>query len=260
MNPNEMTLVSNNRPAKAQVGKALKISSLGGTDSGGHLYTRILDPDNPDHGYDELYARFYIRFPSGHGSYHHTTFIIGGYNPSTLWPLGGAGLRPTGDDRVTIQYEPMQNMQMELYNYWMGMHDANGGYWGNTLISDPDNIAPLNQWICVEYRVKMNPTLSAPDGELALWQNDQLIHEYKQGTPLGFWVWGSFFPTPMIDPPYVNTPGTTPFEGLQWRSSADLNLNFINIQHYVTDDPDGFVNSVMFSSIVVAKQRVGCIQ
>jgi hypothetical protein len=66
--------------------------------------------------------------------------------------------------------------------------------------------------------------------------------------------------SPYYDLDYMTGPGTTPFEGFQWRNNSNLRINFVNLGHYVTGDPDGYQGSVMFDQVVLATSRVGCIQ
>ncbi|MBI5326389.1 MAG: hypothetical protein HZB41_14140 [Ignavibacteriae bacterium] len=81
--------------APASKGKqSLMMTSIIGHNTGGYLY-KMFEP-----GYDTLYYRFYVKFaPTCHPVHHfvHT----GGYNPPTKWPLGGAGIKPNGNERFT---------------------------------------------------------------------------------------------------------------------------------------------------------------
>jgi hypothetical protein len=55
--------------------------------TGGHLYARLKK------GVDRVFARFYVKFPQDADYIHHFVHM-GGYNPPTNWPQGGAGDRP----------------------------------------------------------------------------------------------------------------------------------------------------------------------
>src|SRR5256885_1186371 len=81
-------------------GSGCGLCDVGGKGNGGHLY-RHLKP-----GYEKLYARFYVKFDPDCAPIHHFGTSIGGYNPPTPWPQGGAGLRPGGDKTFTLGIEP----------------------------------------------------------------------------------------------------------------------------------------------------------
>jgi len=86
-------------PAASAGKKSLLMSHVGGKGTGGHLYRRLLP------GYEQLYVRFYVKFARDCYPIHHFVHV-GGYNPSTPWPQGGAGIRPAGDARFTTGIEP----------------------------------------------------------------------------------------------------------------------------------------------------------
>ena len=144
--------------------RALEMTSIGGQNTGGHLYRRLTA------GHDELYLRYYVKYASG-GSYHHCGGYIGGYNPPTNWPQGGAGIRPTGDDRFSIGAEPVESsLRFDFYVYWMRMRGSPGGqFWGNDFIQDDGLRVVADQWMAVEIMVKMNDPVHGYSGELALW-------------------------------------------------------------------------------------------
>ena len=71
--------------------------------------------------------RFYVKFPDPAGYVHHFVHL-GGYDPSTRWPQGGAGERPRGDERVTVGIEPFGRNgtrpppgEWNFYAYWHEM-------------------------------------------------------------------------------------------------------------------------------------------
>jgi len=239
-----MSLSSDVPPASGGT-RSLLMTSVGGTNSGGLLY-KNLGP-----GYDQVYLRYYIKYAAA-GTYHHTGGWLGGYNPPTDWPQGGAGEKPSGSDRFSIGPEPTASaLQFDLYTYWMEMRVSpdNVNYWGNTFLHDPNVIAKTDQWVCVEVMVKMNSPLSERNGELALWIDGTQIIYLRQGSPLGNWVFNMFTPSP----------AGTPFEGFRWRANDLLKLNWIWLQHYTTGDPSGFVGKVWWDHVVLAKKYIGPI-
>jgi len=237
--------LSSDVPAASGGARSLLMTSVGGTNDGGHLYKNL------GAGYDQLYLRYYIKYASS-GTYHHTGGWLGGYNPPTDWPQGGAGEKPTGSDRFSIGPEPVDSaLGFDLYTYWMEMRVSPDGvnYWGNTFIHDPSVVVKTNQWMCVEVMVQMNSPLSGRNGELALWIDGKQVIDLRQGSPLGNWVFNLFTPSP----------AGTPFDGFRWRAIDLLKLNWIWLQHYTTGDPPGFVGKVWWDHVVLANKYIGPI-
>jgi hypothetical protein len=79
--------------------RCLQMTATLGENTGGHLYKRL------PRGVDTVFARFYVKFAPDADYLHHFVHL-GGYNPPTDYPQGGAGERPRGDDRVTAGIEP----------------------------------------------------------------------------------------------------------------------------------------------------------
>jgi hypothetical protein len=230
--------------------RSLLMAHTGGQGTGGHFYRRLLP------GYDQLYLRFYVKFDANTYDIHHFVHM-GGYNPSTPWPQGGAGERPDGTDRFTTGVEPFgPAWRWDFYTYWMHMRGNPGdnNYWGNDFINDANLQVVRDEWICVELMMKMNDPLTAYNGEQALWINGQpwtkdgqIVSHLGPGFPNGSWVWDNFIPDP----------GGSPFEGYQWRTTSGLNLNFIWLLLYITDAPAGHVSQVWFDNVVVARSYIG---
>jgi hypothetical protein len=225
--------------------QGLQMTAVMGQDTGGHLY-KLLAP-----GYDRLYARFYLRFPPDHHPVHHFVHM-GGYNPPTPWPQGGAGERPNGDERFTSGIEPLgAAWNWDFYSYWMHMRGNPGGpeFWGNIFNPDPPVPVVRGEWICVELMMAVNNPPDSYNGEQAFWINGELGHHLGEGFPNGYWVWDKFYPDP-------NEP---PFEGFQWRMDSDLRLNFLWLLYYMTDGPGGQTDTVVFDDLVVATEYIGPI-
>ena len=108
-------------PALSPGNRSLRLEAGGSMGSATDAYTRL-----PGDGYERLFLRYYARHEDA--SYHHTGVWIGGYNPLTAWPQGGAGSRPNGNDRITIAIEPMGavsgGLRLDFYNYWMRMRSC----------------------------------------------------------------------------------------------------------------------------------------
>jgi hypothetical protein len=228
---------------------SLLMSHVGGQSTGGHLYRRLLP------GYDKLHVRFYVKFDPDCGPIHHFVHL-GGYNPPTAWPQGGAGIRPAGNERFTTGVEPYGDQwRWDFYSYWMGMRSSpDGASWGHDFINDPALRVERGRWVCVELMMKMNEPVTASDGAQALWidgrpweKDGQVISSLGAGFPRGKWVWDSFHPDPTGEP----------FEGFQWRNTEDLKLNFLWLLLYITKAPPGHISRVWFDDIVVAREYIG---
>jgi hypothetical protein len=231
-------------PAGSPVPASLTIPWIGGTNDGGHLYRQITPAIN-----DTLYVRFYIKYPTA-ANYTHSGVWMGGYNPTLAWPNPQAGIRPTGADRFSGSAETFaQTGQFDHYDYWMGMHQSSdGNYWGNLLLNNTAVRATGGQWTCVEEMIKLNNPVSASNGERAIWLNGVPISHLGPGSPNGTWSGGIF----------TQTPGGTPFPGFQWRSDANLNLNYIWLQNYTPDTSTGR-QDMKFAHLVAATSYIGCL-
>jgi len=229
--------------------RSLLMTHIGGQSSGGHLYRRLLP------GYDKLHVRFYVKFDPTCYPIHHFVHL-GGYNPPTAWPQGGAGTRPKGSERFSTGVEPYgDEWRWDFYSYWMDMRSSpDGKSWGHDFINDKSLAVDRGRWICVELMMKMNDPSTESNGEQALWidgrpwtRDGQTLSHLGPGFPRGKWVWDSFLP---------NSNGQ-PFEGFRWRSDDDLNLNYLWLLLYITKAPPGHVSNVWFDDIVVAREYIG---
>ena len=240
---------------------SLQLTAHPGQDTGGHLYRRL------PRGVDELFVRFYVKFPDPPTYIHHFVHL-GGYNPPTRWPHGGAGERPRGDERITVGIEPFGRDgrrpppgEWNFYAYWHEMKkSADGRFWGNGLTPATPRPVPANRWQCVEVRLKLN-TPGKPDGVLALWLDGELVADIHQGVRRGPWSGMGFA---------LRSPDQKgePFEGFNFRTSPDLKVNFVWLLHYVTetsqqrnrvDDPSRPA-VVRFDQVVAATRYIGPIQ
>jgi len=228
---------------------SLLMTHTGGKGTGAHLYRRLLP------GYGQIFVRFYVKFDRACGPIHHFVHV-GGYNPPTPWPQGGAGIRPSGNERFTTGIEPYgASWRWDFYSYWMGMRASpDGKSWGHDFINDKRLRVEKGKWICVELMMKLNDPVSETNGQQALWidgkswcKDGQVVSYLGKGFPKGRWVWDSFLP---------DVKGQ-PFEGFQWRNDEQLKLNFLWMLLYITKAPPGHVSRVRFDHIVVAKQYIG---
>lgn len=251
------------KPAKSTGAHSMQLVASG-TGANATDFYKSLTP-----GYEELFVRYYAKYQSN-VQWHHTGVWVGGYNPPIPYPSPQAGLKPNGDDRFSVSFEPMEQAatpRMDFYNYWMKMHSwmdtpmGTTAYYGNSLIHQTAVVAP-DAWMCVEIHIKLNPGPSSGAGaELGLWVDDQSIQQFTDSAPLGYWTKDKFCPEGVDSSECTNYPppaGTTliPLD-LQYRSTTALKLNAFWPQNYITSGGDG---SVWYDDMVVATARVGCIQ
>lgn len=206
------------------------------------MYQRLLP------GYDQLHIRFYAKFEACCKSAGHWVWL-GGRNPSVPWPWPEAGTCPHGDERWATGVEPMgTHWSWDFYTYWMGMRSApSSDCWGNTFSGRPSPWpVPKDEWICVEFMVKMNDPVTAHNGEQAFWINGEKMAHLGPGFPVGTWIWDGFYPDD----------NGRPFEGFQWRKDPGLNINYVWLEHYAPNDP---ACGCWFDDLVIATKYIGPI-
>lgn len=253
------------RSTRSSGATSLKLTAGGSGPSATDLF-KILSP-----GHDELYLRYYVKYQGGI-DWHHTAVALAGFNPPSDFPKGIAGVRPTGSDHFSVQFEPIgrgANQRMDFYNYWMKMRSwmdapqgSNTAYYGNTLIHRNAVRVTDNRWMCIEIHVRLNPDPgAAADAELAVFIDDTLIQRFTDTAPLGYWIKDKFCPRNADSPECTNYPPRpgTPMEplDLQFRTTTDLRINALWVQNYITSGPGG---SVWVDDLVVATSRIGCLR
>ena len=247
--------LSSDVPEGSSDGKSLTLTHTGGDGTGGHLYRRLLP------GHKQISARFYVKFDPDCAAIHHFGTHLGGFNPPTPWPQGGAGGRPDGSRRFTTGVEPFgKRWQWDFYTYWQGMHvHGDGRYWGTPFLVAADKPeVERGRWICVEMMMKVNDPVSAANGEQAfwidgkLWRHDgQVVSHIGPGFPQGRWTGGWWRPA---------AASKRAFEGFQWRSIDRLAVNYVWAYLYITKAPRGHVSKVWFDSIVIAREYIGPVE
>lgn len=206
-----------------------------------------------------VHLRWYVRYNSI-GTFHHSGPRLGGNNPfSPTSPNSPAGIRPDGTDFFYLGAElsqgktgPTTHSTVDFYNYWMhqrGNSSFPGLYYGNSFINSPSVAIATNVWNCLEVQLTLNDPASSYSGEIAMWVNGVEVSRVRQGT-LGTWTEDNF--TPSV--------AGSPFEGFQWRSDSALATNYLQLLHFVDNDPDGLVNSVNYDHVVLARSYIGPMQ
>lgn len=246
--------------------RSLLVTHVGGDGNGAHLYRRLpLD-------LEKAHIRFYVKFKKDCWPIHHF-FHVGGYNPRTAWPQGGAGVRPEGNKRFTVGVEPHgRAWTWDYYAYWseMGGSPPRGQTWGNSFIRDPKHTVHRDRWICMELMLKVND-IGDTNGEMALWIDGKQVSHLGKGFPKGKWVFDKFLPgeggegrrwsDDRSGPMQLKFPeGGAPFGGFRWRDDEQLKLNFVWVLLYITQAPRGHVSRIWFDNIVVAKDYIGPIK
>jgi hypothetical protein len=261
-NPAIMSLVGD-VPEGSPGKKALLVTHEGGKSEGMHLY-KSFKP-----GFDQVFLRFYVKIDPDCNPVHHFVHM-GGYNPPTNWPQGGAGVRPDGSKNFSTAVEPHGDAwRWDYYSYWMEMGGSppKGQTWGNSFIREGAPPVEKGKWTCLELMAKMNK-VGESDGEQALWVNGKLVSHLGKGFPKGLWIFDKFNPgkggkgvrwsDEKAGPDYFEIPeGGAPFEGFRWRSSDQLQLNYLWLLVYITGAPDGKISKIWFDDLVFAKSYVG---
>jgi hypothetical protein len=184
---------------------------------------------------DTIFVRFYCRFHENCDYVHH--FVTLRANKSLQgkdkWSgFGGAGLKPSGEERFSTALEPWGNWgrnpppgRWNFYSYWHEMKKSGDGkYWGNGFRPAEQPNIKKKEWICAEFMVKHN-TPGQTDGEQAFWIDGKL---------LGHWT------------------------GINWRTSPTLFANALTLETYITDRwTKNRVNTVDFDNLVIARSYIG---
>ena len=105
------------------------------------------------------------------------------------------------------------------------------------------------KWTCVEVMVKMN-AVGESNGEMALWIDGKAVSRLGKGFPKGRWEFDKFNPGQGGEgvrwsdmkrgPENFEVPeGGLPFEGFRWRTTKELDLNYLWVYLYITKAPNG---------------------
>jgi hypothetical protein len=236
-------------PAGSPGATSIAMTAGGGGLGAAELYRRI----SP---HDGLFVRYYAKYGGGAG-WGHAGIWIGGYNPSSTVPRAQEGVKPSGDDLVSVAFQPIgPENRLDFYNYWMTMHaGALGSYQGNTLVHDRDLTLVADAWFCVELWIHLQA------GYLMLWKDDVSIVEFSEYGARGYWVQDSFCPDGIADDDTCQgtEPPPLPHEvlDLAYRTTPDLQLNWIWPRISI---PSGPARTVLYDHLVVATRRIGCLR
>ncbi len=249
-------------PALAHAGRACAMATATrGKDTGGEITWRL------PKGEDQVFVRFYCRFPNDTCWPHHFVklrALAPGFN-------GDAGVAPPGDRGFWTGIEPLRGT-WRFYTYWHQMRGWNNpgpdsrlnddgtentgknDFYGNSFTPDGQPPVPKDTWICVEAMLKAN-TVGKADGAMAFWIDGKEVGRYGPGVPTGSW-WRNLFVT---SGPH-NT-DSRPFRGFEFRTSAELKINEIALLWYVSEEyaakGTAEKNRVYFDDVAVATSYIG---
>ena len=231
---------------------------------------------------DRVFWRFYARFVGIAPNPHHWVRMAAG---TDAWDSSGlANTVPPGDLGFWFDFDANNDDWFNFYVYWYQMRSGrcNDGtavpgcagdqgttyYYGN--IFQPPAQTPFTHdaWICIELMGQAN-TVGASDGALVFWINDQLVGDYRQGYPNGTWLRDSFHTGGCS---FSACTAPVPFEGFDFRSSADVRFKQIFMDAYYQLDTFldkkaeleargrtvSDVQTILYDDVVVATERIGC--
>lgn len=231
---------------------------------------------------EQMYWRFYARFPNVAPNPHHWVRVAAGteaFNSSGL-----ANTVPAGDRGFWFDFDITNEDVFNFYVYWHRMRSGrcNDGsatpgcagdqgttyYYGNVFQPRTQSAYPRDRWVCVEIAARSN-TVGASDGSLTYWIDDRLVGDYAPGRPSGTWLRASFHEGGCT---FSACTPPAPFEGFDFRTSSDVLFKGIFLDAYyergtseqkrmelvsrgltVSDE-----QTILYDDVVVATERIGC--
>jgi hypothetical protein len=233
---------------------------------------------------DEMYWRFYARFPDVAPNPHHWVRVSAG---NESWNSSGlANTVPPGDEDFWFDFDINNDNVFNFYVYWHEMRSGrcNDGstepgcegdqgttyHYGNVFRPADQQPYPRDEWFCIEMRAKAN-TPGEKDGELSFWIDDELVGDFRPGHPEGTWLRAQFHPGG-CDWSACTEP--EPFEGFNFRTSEEVGFKRVILDAYYERGSaqrkrdamreDGLEVSdeqtIYYDDVVVATERIGCRQ
>jgi hypothetical protein len=231
---------------------------------------------------DEMYWRFYARFPNVAPNPHHWVRVSAG---NESWNSSGlANTVPPGDEGFWFDFDINNDNVFNFYVYWHAMRSGrcNDGstepgcegdqgttyHYGNVFRPADQQPYPRDEWFCIEMRARAN-TPGEKDGELSFWIDDELVGDFRPGHPEGTWLRAQFHPGG-CDWSACTEP--EPFEGFNFRTSEEVGFKRVVLDAYyergssaskkqaleergldVSDE-----QTIYYDDVVVATERIGC--
>ncbi|HMJ12224.1 MAG TPA: hypothetical protein VK524_12455 [Polyangiaceae bacterium] len=231
---------------------------------------------------DQIYWRFYARFPNIAPNPHHWVRMAAG--DETYDSSGRANTVPAGDAGFWFDFDANNDDQFNFYAYWYKMRSGrcNDGsatpgcagdqgttyYYGNVFEPPGQSAFPRNRWFCIEIHAKAN-RVGASDGELSFWIDDASVGRYGPGYPVGTWLRAQFHTNgcsfSACTPPQ-------PFTGFDFRSASDVGYKSLFLDAYYERNTSASKRAVLegrgltvsdeqtilYDDVVVATERIGC--
>lgn len=231
---------------------------------------------------ETLYFRFYAQFKGISVTPHHWVRVAAGdddYESSGL-----ANTVPAGDDGFWFDFDASTDDVFNFYVYWHQMRSGrcNNGtaepgcegdqgstyHYGNVFRPPEQSPFPRDEWICIEMRAEAN-TVGQSDGSLAFWIGDELVGEYRAGSPEGTWLRDSFH-VGGCDFSACTEP--EPFEGFDFRTSSTVHFKQLFLDAYYERGSTANKRTILearglsvldeqtiyYDDVVVAEERIGC--
>lgn len=231
---------------------------------------------------DEMYWRFYARFPHVAANPHHWVRVAAGdedWNSSGL-----ANTVPPGDEGFWFDFDINNDDVFNFYVYWHEMRSGrcNDGstepgcegdqgttyHYGNVFRPPNQQPYPEDEWFCVEMRARAN-TPGEMDGELEFWIDDEQVGDYRTGHPDGTWLRATFHTDGCS---FSACTEPEPFEGFNFRTSPEVGFKSVILDAYyergssankreALEDRGLTVSdeqTIYYDDVVVATERIGC--
>ncbi len=266
----------------AHAGSAYLRSTVTTADLATDMYISSSTRVTFDRRVDEVWWRYYARFPEIAPNPHHWVRMAAG--DADYASSGLANTVPAGDDGFWFDFDANNDDVFNFYVYWYQMRSGrcNDGtaipgcegdqgttyYYGNGFQPPGQTPFPRDAWFCIEIHAKAN-TVGATDGELSFWIDDGLVGDFRPGYPDGTWLRDQFH-TGGCDFSACTPP--EPFEGFDFRSSDQVGFKSIFLDAYYERDSSARkrmvleergltvsdAQTILYDDVVVATERIGC--
>jgi hypothetical protein len=247
-----------------------------------NMYISSKTRANFDTRVDDVYWRFYARFPNVAANPHHWIRMAAGdenYDSSGL-----ANTVPEGDKGFWYDFDISNDDVFNFYVYWYNMRsgrcndgsatpgcDGDQGttyYYGNTFRPPGQNAYTRDEWMCIEIHARANAP-GTSDGALAFYVDDQIVGDYRMGNPIGTWLRATFH-TDGCEFSACTEPA--PFEGFDFRNAGDVGFKSMFLDAYYERDTAASKRAVLegrgltvsdeqtilYDDVVAATERIGC--
>jgi hypothetical protein len=233
---------------------------------------------------DEIYWRFYARFPNIAPNPHHWVRMQAGnavYDSSGL-----ANTVPPGDQGFWFDFDADNDDLFDFYVYWYKMRSGrcNDGtttpgcagdqgttyHYGNAFQPPGQTALPRDRWFCIEIHARAN-AVGSSDGALSFYINDAKVGDFGPGHPDGTWLRDSFH---VGGCSFSACTPAVPFEGFDFRTSSDVGFKSLFLDAYYERDSSAQKRAVLegrgltvsdeqtvlYDDVVAATTRIGCVK